>query len=157
MDRSAHACVFRFGLFCPRVGWVFFVFHHVFLCAFFSTCFPAVFGWRSVWRTVRQGVADSPRGVLFLRTVCGVSTDGPLLRVQYWWFMSKFRIVHRSPADSPPRPHGRSARCLRIVRLAFRKVAKSFASCVFLSLWDCLGFVPKVGRSIVITYLGKLV
>jgi hypothetical protein len=30
-----------------------------------------------------------------------------------------------------------------------RRVAKSFASCVSLSLCDCLEFVPRVGRSIV--------
>jgi hypothetical protein len=60
----------------------------MFLSAFFSIRFPAVFGWWSVWQTVRHGVADSPRGVLFSQTVYGASMDGPLLRVQYWWFGS---------------------------------------------------------------------
>jgi hypothetical protein len=41
---------------------------------------------------------------------------------------------------------GPSARSPRTVRLVPRRVAKSFASCVSLSLWDCLRFVPKVLR-----------
>jgi hypothetical protein len=49
------------------------------------------------------------------RTVRGPIEDGPLLRVQYWRFGGCFRTVRRSHADSPPRPRGRSARCLRIV------------------------------------------
>jgi hypothetical protein len=41
---------------------------------------------------------------------------------------------------------GPSAPGSRTVRLALRRVAKSFASGVVLPLQDCLGFVPRVGR-----------
>jgi hypothetical protein len=58
--------------------------------------------------------------------------------------------------DSPPwvvdRPHGDrgpSAPGPRSVRLGCFRTAKSFASCFVLPLWDCLGFVPRVGRSVV--------
>jgi hypothetical protein len=50
------------------------------------------------------------------RTVRGPIADGPLLRVQYWRFEGCFRTVCRSLADCPPRPHGRSIRCLWTVR-----------------------------------------
>jgi hypothetical protein len=50
------------------------------------------------------------------QTVRGPIADGPLLRVQYWRFGCYFRTVRRSYADSPPRPRGRSARCLWTVR-----------------------------------------
>jgi hypothetical protein len=73
---------------------------------------------QDVWRTVRLGSADSPRGVCWSRTVRGVSTDGPLLRVWYWRFRGYFRTVRRSPrtvrlglADGPPGACGRSAWC----------------------------------------------
>jgi hypothetical protein len=78
--------------------------------------------------------------------------------VQYWWFGSYFRTVCHSPADSPRRPRGQSARCLRTVRLVLRRVAKSFDTWVSLLLWDCLGFVPRDGRSVGRLHdLGKLV
>jgi hypothetical protein len=60
--------------------------------------------------------------------------------------------------DSPPwvtdRPHGDrgpSALGPRNVRQVSCKTAKSFASCFVLPLWDRLGFVPRVGRSVVTT------
>jgi hypothetical protein len=56
-------------------------------------------------RMVRDG-ADS------LRAHCGQS----VIEGQYWRFRGYFWTVHRSHADSPPRPRGRSARCLRTVR-----------------------------------------
>jgi hypothetical protein len=60
--------------------------------------------------------------------------------------------------DSPPLvanpPHGDrgpSAPGSRTVRQGFYRIAKSFASCFVLPLWDRLGFIPRVGRSIVTT------
>jgi hypothetical protein len=67
------------------------------------------------------------RFVLECQTVRGSIADSPLLRMQYWWFRTYFRAVRHSPADNPPRPHGQSARCLRMVRQVLRRVAKSFA------------------------------
>jgi hypothetical protein len=57
------------------------------------------------------------------RTIHGSFMDTLLLRVQYWWFESYFRTIRRSPADSPPSPHGQYARCLRMVCLVLRRVA----------------------------------
>jgi hypothetical protein len=106
-------------------------------------------------RMVRVG-ADGPqvhRGrSVSEQTVRGSITDDPLLRVQYWRSGAYFRMVHRRPADSPPRPRGRSAPPLRIVRQVPCRAAKSFASWVALSLRDCLGLVPRVGRSVVTTW-----
>jgi hypothetical protein len=79
--------------------------------------------------------------------------DDSLLRVQYWRFGCYFRTVRRSPAASPPRPRGWSTGCLRTVRLVPRRAAKFFASCVSLLLCECLGFAPRVGRSVVTTRL----
>jgi hypothetical protein len=60
--------------------------------------------------------------------------------------------------DSPPwvadRPHGDrgpSAPGLRTVHQGSCGTAKSFASCFMLPLWDRLGLVPRVGRSVVTT------
>jgi hypothetical protein len=44
---------------------------------------------------------------------------------------------------------GLSSRTTRTARPVSRRAAKFFASCVSLSLCDCLGFVPKVGRFVV--------
>jgi hypothetical protein len=113
---------------------------------------------RSVWSCAfgctRFGgqTASWGRTVRSTWTVREVKTDGPLLRVQYWRFGGYFRTVRRRPANSLPRPRGRSPRCLRTVRLLFRNAAKSFASWVALSLRDWLGLVPRVGRSIVTTW-----
>jgi hypothetical protein len=47
----------------------------------------------------------------------GPIANGPLLRVQYWRFGGYFQTVHRSHADSPPRPRGQPAWCLWTVRM----------------------------------------
>jgi hypothetical protein len=86
-------------------------------------------------------VADGPR-CLHGRSVI----EGVVLEVQ-----GLFSDGPPQPADSPPRPRGRSAWCLRTVRLVLRRDAKFFASSVSLLLRDRLGFVPRVGRSVVTT------
>jgi hypothetical protein len=78
------------------------------------------------------------------RTVRGPIADGPLLRVQYRRFGDCFRTVCRSLADSPPRPHGRSAQCLRTVHpvladglpSAYGQSAWSSAELLSLSLFE---------------------
>jgi hypothetical protein len=60
-----------------------------------------------------------------------------------------FRNVRSRVADRPPGARGPSAPASWTVHLGFRRVAKSFSSFVSLSLQDCLGFVPSVGRSFV--------
>jgi hypothetical protein len=90
---------------------------------FFRSIFSAVFrcsefGGRSAWgpRTVRLGSVDSPRGGCWSQTVRGVSTDGPLLLVQYWRFVSLFRTVRRYLTDGPQWARGQSAVGSRTVR-----------------------------------------
>jgi hypothetical protein len=100
----------------------------LFLRAFLLIYFPSRIQLQGVWRTVRLGSAESPRGGCWSRTVRGASTDGPLLLVQYWRFASLFRTVCRYLADGPPWARGQSAGSLRTVRLVLRRVAKSFAS-----------------------------
>jgi hypothetical protein len=93
-----------------------------------------------VGRTVYLGWPDSPRGSDRPRCSPGPSViQGTLLEVQF------------SFPDPPPVTRGPSAWSSRTVRLVPHKVAKSFASCVLLLLWDCLGFVPRVGRFVVTT------
>jgi hypothetical protein len=95
--------------------------------------------------------------VLECQAVC-VGADGPW--VHHGWsvvegavlvFRVLIRTVRRKPADGSPWLRGRFAVVTRTVRLGFHKAAKSFASCVSLSLCDHLGFVPRVGRSVVTT------
>jgi hypothetical protein len=83
----------------------------MFLCAFRSIPFAGGFllhevRGRSVLecQTVRVG-ADGPRGHRGQSVI-----QGAVLEVRGF-----FRTVRRSLADSPPRPRGRSARCLRTV------------------------------------------
>jgi hypothetical protein len=61
------------------------------------------------------------------------------------------RTVRPWVADRPPGVRGLSAPGSRTVRPALRRIAKSFASCFVLLLWDRLGFVPRIGRSVVTT------
>jgi hypothetical protein len=66
-------------------------------------------------------------------------------------FCCVFQTVRLRVADRPPGVREPSAPALRTGRQGFRRVAKSFASCVLFSLWDRLRFVPRVGRSVVTT------
>jgi hypothetical protein len=62
-----------------------------------------------------------------------------------------FQTIRRVLVDRPPAPSGPSARTSRTIRPRLRRVAKYFACSVSFSLWDCLGFIPRVGRSVVTT------
>jgi hypothetical protein len=95
--------------------------------------------WQKVWQTVRLNVADSPRSTSCSRTVRGQGADRPFFEVRFWRFCCVFWTVRSRVADRPPSARGPSAPASRTVRLGFRRVAKSFASLVSLSLWDCLG------------------
>jgi hypothetical protein len=123
----------------------------VFLSAFILIGLASCFWPEGVWRTARLGVADRPRGTSCSRTVRGPGVDRPLFEVRFWRFCCVFQTVRSRVADSPPGARGPSALVSRTVFLGFRRVAKSFASLVSLLLWDCLGFVPRVGRSVVTT------
>jgi hypothetical protein len=94
-------------------------------------------------------LADRPPGRrgLSART----STNRPRVEVPVGSFCSCL-------TDSPPwvvdRPHGDrgpSAPGLRTVRQGSCRTAKSVASCFVLPLWDRLGFVLRVGRSVATT------
>jgi hypothetical protein len=87
---------------------------------------------------------DRPHDTSCSRIVRGPVADRPLYEVRFWRCCCIFQTV-RSRVANRPTPASRT------VRLCFRRVTKSFASLVSLSLWDCLGFVPRVGRSIVTT------
>jgi hypothetical protein len=95
--------------------------------------------------------ARGPRTVCRRQTVRRLGLDRPFFEVHFWRFYCIFRTVRSRVADHPPGVRGPSAPPLRTVCLGFRRVAKSFASCVSLSLWDRLGFVPRVVRSVVTT------
>jgi hypothetical protein len=53
----------------------------VFLSAFVSIQLASGFWWKVVWRTVRQDVTDSPRGMSCLQTVRGRGTNRPRVEV----------------------------------------------------------------------------
>jgi hypothetical protein len=53
----------------------------LFLRAFLSIHFPSRLQLQGVWRTIRLGSTDNPRGRFWLRTVRGASTDGLLMMV----------------------------------------------------------------------------
>jgi hypothetical protein len=96
-------------------------------------------------------LADGPCEIHGQSAWCAVLADGPWCLHERSVIEGAVLVVRELISDGPPQPRGQSARCLRTVRLVLHRVAKSFASCVLLSLWDRLGFVPRVGRSVVTT------
>jgi hypothetical protein len=119
------------------------------LCEFvfrlISICRVGGFRLEEVGRTVRLGWPDSPRGSD--RPQCSPEPSviqGALLEVLFS-FSNHPPVIRGLSAV----PRGPSAQSLRTVRLVSCRAAKFFASCVLLSLWDCLGFVPRVGRFVV--------
>jgi hypothetical protein len=125
--------------------------HRVFLSVFVSIRLASCFWLGRVWRTIRLDAADCPRGTSCSRTVRVQGTDRPQFEVCFWWFCCELRTVRSRVADRPLGVHGPSAPASRTVRLEFRRTAKSFASWVVFLLRVCLGFVPRVGRSVLTT------
>jgi hypothetical protein len=122
--------------------------HRVFLNVFVSFRLASCFLSGGVWLTDRLGVVDRPRGTSCSRTVRGQARAVRYSRCASGGSIAFFRLSARGSrtvrpvlVDSLPQPRGPSS-------WAFA-VAKS--SLVLLSLWDCLGFVPRVGRSVVTT------
>jgi hypothetical protein len=104
-----------------------------------------------IWRTVRSVVADYPRDTSCSRTVRGRCTDCPLVEVLVGSFCSCLTDNPSWVADRPHGDRGSSAPGPRTVRQGSCRTAKSFASCFVLPLWNRLGFVPRVRRSVVTT------
>jgi hypothetical protein len=77
---------------------------------------------------------DRPRVEVPIGSFCSCLTDSPP------W------VTDHSHGDRGP-----SAPGPRSVRQGSRRTAKSFASCFVLPLWDRLGFVPRVGKTVVTT------
>jgi hypothetical protein len=106
------------------------------------------FGGPSAWtsRTVRVALVargpseDRARTIRYSRCVTGGSAFffGPSVRDP--------RTVRPYHTDRPPDHHGLSAWCLT-------ELLSSLLLLVSLSLWDRLGFAPRVGRCVVTTRL----
>jgi hypothetical protein len=123
----------------------------MFLSAFVSIQLASGFWWEGVWRTVRPDIADCPRGTSCSRTVRGCGTDHPRVEVPVGSFYSCLTdsppwVTDRSPwvADCPPQGRGLSARAA-----AGQLSPLLLVSCF--RFGDRLGFVPRVGRSVVTT------
>jgi hypothetical protein len=77
--------------------------------------------------------------------------DRPRVEVLVGSFCSCLMDSSSWVADRPHGDRGPSAPWPRTVRQGSFRTTKSFASCFVLPLWDRLGFVPRVGTSVVTT------
>jgi hypothetical protein len=104
---------------------------------------------------------DHPSGVAGLSVRHGLSAVlARTVRISlgaFWRFELVSRTVRPWTADYLLHPCGLSARALRTVRPELHRLPKSLSSCVVLPLWIGLGLVPRVGRFVVTSDLGKLV
>jgi hypothetical protein len=116
---------------------------------FVSIQLASGFWWEGVWRTVRPDITDCPRGMSCSRTVRGSGTNRPRVDVPVGSFCLCLMDSPPWVADRPRGDRGQSARWPRTVRLGCCRTAKSFPSCFVLPHWDRLGFVPRVGTSVV--------
>jgi hypothetical protein len=117
-----------------------------FLSRFVSICLADRFWLDLVGRTVRPVRPDCPRWA---------DCRGELaVRLNFGGCILEVRVAI---LDHPPAHRGLSARSSRTVHLKLRRVPKSFASWVELLCCFELGFVPRVGRSVGLHDLGKLV
>jgi hypothetical protein len=135
------------GVVCPGVLHV----RRMFLSTLVSIRMASCFCPEGVWRTIRPDVADCPCGTSCSRTVQGRGTDRLRVEVLVGSFCS---CLTHSPPWVADRPHGDSgpfATGPQTVRQGSCSTAMSFASCFVLPLWYRLGFVPRVGRSVVTT------
>jgi hypothetical protein len=74
-----------------------------------------------------------------------------ILEGAYWRFGVLFQTVRPCLADHPPLPRRLSGRSPQTVHLGLFRSPMSFASLVVLPCCFELGFVPRVGRSVVTT------
>jgi hypothetical protein len=121
----------------------------VFLSAFVSIRLSSGFWWEGVWRTVRPDVTDCPRGTNCSRTVRGRGTDRP--RVEVLVGSSCSCLTYRPPwvADRPHGDRGPSAPGPQTVRQGCCTQLSPLLLVLCFRFRQCLGFVPRVGRSVV--------
>jgi hypothetical protein len=98
---------------------------------------------------VAGGLADRPPGGHGPSTWHKLLSDSPRVGCGPFAFRGALLAVLLRLTDCPLEGRGPSSPTSGTVRVVLCRVAKSFASWVLLPLRDCLGFVPRVGRSVV--------